>query len=70
VPAQAEISRAAAEDGQKRGHVPELNVAFILYNLAPAQRAVLVGKFPPPVVGLVDGPWKQQWAPMKPFLLD
>jgi hypothetical protein len=68
--AQAEISKAAAEDGQKRGHVPQLNVAFILYNLVPADRAVLLSKFPPQLIGLLDGPWKEQWAPMRPFLLD
>jgi hypothetical protein len=67
---QGDISKAAAEDGQKRGHIPQLNIAFVLYNLQPAERALFSAKFPPQLVELVHGPWKEQWSTMKPFLLE
>ena len=48
-----------------------LVVPFALYNLPPEQRAVLSRAMPPMVIEqLVPVAWKEQWAPMQPFLLD
>jgi hypothetical protein len=44
---------------------------FILHNLSPEDRAVMAGQMPPVVSQeLVPVVWREQWAPMKPFLLD
>jgi hypothetical protein len=48
-----------------------LVVPFALYNLPPEQRAVLSRAMPPLVIEqLVPVAWKEQWAPMQPFLLE
>lgn len=48
-----------------------LVVPFMLYNLPPGPRALMAAAMPPMVTQeLVPGPWKEKWAPMKPFLLD
>ena len=63
-----------AEMGQHRTEgVPPDPVAlpFILYNLPVEERAIMAAGMPPAVSQeLVPGAWKEQWAPMKPFLLD
>jgi len=70
-----------AEEGVMSGRIakhsaehskPEyLVVPFVLYNLSPQDRAVMAGMLPPVVVEqLVPQVWKDQWAPMKPFLLE
>jgi hypothetical protein len=66
--AQADMAKTAAEHGQKHAHAPQLDIAFLLYNLGPDERAHLL--FPPQLVSMVEGPWKEQWAPMKSLLLD
>lgn len=46
-------------------------VPFILHNLSPADRALMAQQMPPVVSQeLVPVVWKEQWAPMTPFLLD
>jgi hypothetical protein len=48
----------------------ELVVPFALHNLPATDREALESNMPPKVVSeLVPGPWKEAWAPMKPFLL-
>jgi hypothetical protein len=44
---------------------------FILHNLSAEDRAIMA-QFMPPIVSqeLVPKAWKENWAPMKPFLLD
>ena len=45
-------------------------VPFILYNLAPGERALMAAGMPAAVTQqLVPGPWKEKWAVMQPFLL-
>ena len=67
---QLALLRALSEHGQKNAHVPELAVAFALYNLAAEDRAALERLMPPPVVNeLVPGPWRARWAPMQPYFL-
>jgi hypothetical protein len=46
-------------------------VPFILYNLSAEDRAIMAQQMPPVVSQeLVPGPWREQWAPMAPFLLE
>ena len=63
-----------AEMGQHRteGAPPDpVALPFILYNLPAKERAIMASRMPPAVSQeLVPGVWKEQWAPMKPFLLD
>jgi hemerythrin-like domain-containing protein len=67
---QARVGREWAEHGQKHGGPPALAVPFILYNLPPDERAIMLHKMPPVVTQeLMPGPWKEQWGPMEPFLL-
>ncbi len=63
--------------GMMAGHSMEhsgpdyLVVPFALYNLPSEQRAVLSQAMPPVVTQqLVPVAWKEQWAPMQPFLLE
>ena len=50
---------------------PETAVAFVLYNLSPADRAVISAGMPRELTEqLVPVVWKSRWSPMKPFLLD
>ncbi len=60
-----------AQHAQEHGAPGPLGVPFLLYNLPPADRAVMAAAMPPQVTQeLVPGPWKATWAPMAPFLLD
>lgn len=67
---QGEMAKAASEHGQRSMPAPELNMAFVLYNLSPADRAQMLDRFPPHLLGMIDGPWKPHWAPMKSLLLE
>jgi hypothetical protein len=50
---------------------PSLGVPFVLYNLPAQERAIQARTMPSAVVEeLVPVVWKEQWAPMQPFLLD
>ena len=63
-----------AEMGQHRpeGAPPDpVGLPFILYNLPAKERALMAAQMPPAISQeLVPGPWKEHWAPMKPFLID
>jgi hemerythrin-like domain-containing protein len=68
---QMALLRALAEHGQKNGHVPPLAVAFLVYNLEPADRAALQRLMPSQVTNeLMPGPWRTQWSTMQRFLLE
>jgi hemerythrin-like domain-containing protein len=68
---QLEITRQTGEYSQKHASPGEWVVPFILYNLPPDERAQMAKLMPPPVVQLmVPMLWKNEWAPMKPFLLE
>jgi hypothetical protein len=59
------------EYSQEHSGPPFLVIPFILYNLPPGPRAGMQKALPPEVSNnLVPNVWKDQWAPMKPFLLD
>ena len=64
------LGRQFAEHGQKHAGPDYLVVPFLLYNLPPEERAMFAKSMPPIVTQhLVPVVWKEQWAPMLPFLL-
>jgi hemerythrin-like domain-containing protein len=69
-----EITIWLQEMGQHRpeGGPPDpLSMPFILYNLSAEDRAIMAQFIPPAVTEeLVPVVWKDQWAPMKPFMLE
>jgi hemerythrin-like domain-containing protein len=66
-----ELGRESAQHAQAHSGPDFLVVPFLLYNLSPEERAVMVQSMPPVVTQeLVPIAWKDKWAPMKPFLLD
>ena len=67
---QGRILQLVREHAREHGGPPELEVPFILHNLSPEDRAALSAEMPPIISQeLVPVVWKDQWAPMKPFLL-
>jgi hemerythrin-like domain-containing protein len=68
---QGKMSGMMAKHSMDLSPQPFLTVPFILYNLTPADRAAITANMPPVLVNqLVPIDWKEQWAPMKPFLLE
>jgi hemerythrin-like domain-containing protein len=68
---QIGLAQQFAQHSQKHTGPDFLVVPFMLYNLSPGDRAILSQAMPPIVTQqLVPMAWKEQWAPMKPFLLD
>jgi hypothetical protein len=69
-----EIGGWLAQLGQHRpaGSPPDpVLVPWILHNLTPEDRALMAQHMPLQITQqLVPGLWKEQWAPMQPFLLD
>jgi len=56
---------------QQHSDPPFLIVPFILYNIPADKRTMLTSQMPPQIIEqLVPIDWKDQWAPMKPFLLE
>lgn len=67
---QEEVARQLAAHLQSHSSRPALVIPFILYNLPPEERAAMQQAIPAVVIDeLVPGPWRDQWAPMMPFLL-
>lgn len=65
------LGKESAQYGQEHAGPGYLTVPFMLYNLPAEDRAILAQAMPPVVTQqLVPGEWKEQWAPMAPFLLD
>jgi hypothetical protein len=66
----ATIERAGQHTQQNTG--PDyLVLPFILYNMPPEARELFAKGLPPILTErLVPVDWKDQWAPMKPFLLE
>jgi hemerythrin-like domain-containing protein len=66
-----QLGQKIGESSQKHLHAPPVEIPFVLYNLAPEDRAIMAKAMPPVVVKqLVPLVWRAQWAPMKPFLLE
>jgi hemerythrin-like domain-containing protein len=68
---QRRIGDAAAKYSQEHSGPPFWVVPFILYNLEPDERAVMAVSFPASIMEeLIPKVWADQWAPMRPLLLD
>ena len=68
---QAQVSVAMAKHSQAHATPPYLALPFVLFNLAAEDRASMAETLPRVVAEqLVSKEWKDQWMPMKPFLLD
>jgi hemerythrin-like domain-containing protein len=69
-----EIADWLAEINQHRpeGAPPDpVLLPFVLHNLSAEDRAIMAQQMPPVITQeLVPVAWKEQWAPMVPFLLD
>ncbi len=67
---QTRLSRIFNEYIHKHAVPDYLVVPFLLYNLPPAERAVISKKIPPALTKQIasDG-WKKKWLPMSPFML-
>jgi hypothetical protein len=68
---QGRIGTAASQYSQEHSGPPYWVVPFILYNLELDERKIMAANFPPTIMDeLVPKVWKDQWTPMKPYLLD
>jgi hemerythrin-like domain-containing protein len=68
---QERISAAMAKHSQEHSTPPSLVLPFVLFNLEAEDRAEMAATLPAMVVEeLIPKGWKEQWAPMKPFLLE
>ena len=66
-----EMAQKAAAHSQQHAQPAPLAVPFLLYNFDADDRAHFLAVMPPEITQhLVPVVWKDQWAPMKPFLLD
>jgi len=66
-----QLGQKIGESSQKHLHAPDVEIPFVLYNLSPEDRAIMVKAMPPVVTQqLVPLVWRAKWAPMKPFLLE
>lgn len=64
------MGRQFSEHTQKLTGPDYMLVPFILYNLAPDERALMAGMMPPVLTErLVPVDWKEKWSPMQPFFL-
>ena len=65
------LMQQSAELSFKNMGPHNLVVPFMLYNLEPGPRSILASHMPSEITEqLVPVDWKDQWAPMKPFLLE
>ena len=68
---QISLAQQFAQKGQENSGPTNLAVPFVLYNLSPEDRAGRLRLMPPEITQhLLPVIWKDQWAPMKPLLLD
>ena len=69
---QADLTQKFSQHSmQMVGDRDALVIPFILYNLAPEDRAIFSQTLPPVVTQqLVPMAWKERWSTMKPFLLN
>jgi iron-sulfur cluster repair protein YtfE (RIC family) len=68
---QRKISEASSKYSQEHSEPPYWVVPFVLYNLERDEREVMAASLPPTIMEeLVPKVWAEQWAPMKPLLLD
>ncbi len=71
IPEHIEMAQKAAAHSQQYSQPAPLAVPFLLYNLEGGDRAHYLAVMLPEVTQqLVPVVWKDEWASMKPFLLD
>jgi hypothetical protein len=71
VPETIEMAQKAAAHSAQHSEPAPLSIPFLLYNLEGDDRAHFVAVLPPELTQqLVPVVWKDEWAPMKPFLLE
>jgi hypothetical protein len=71
VPETIELAQKASALSQEHAQPAPLAVPFVLYNLEGEDRASFLNVMPEQVTQqLVPIVWKDEWAAMKPFLLD
>jgi hypothetical protein len=71
IPEHIDLAQRGAALGQEHAQPAPLTIPFLLYNLEGEDRAHLLAIMPAEVTGkLVPVVWQDEWAPMKPFLLD
>jgi len=69
-PEHIELGQKAAAHSQEHGGPAPLVIPFVLFNLEPGDRASMAAAYPVEILNhLVPVVWKEQWAPMQPFLL-
>jgi hypothetical protein len=70
---QIAISSKLSQHTIQHAEPTSLILPFTLYNLEPQDREVLIKKVPPDqreqILAAAEGPWKEHWSPMEPFLL-
>ena len=68
---QKYIYDATGKHSQEHSNPPYWVIPFVLFNLEHEERLKMAANLPPMVMDeLIPKVWKDQWAPMKPFLLD
>jgi hypothetical protein len=71
IPESIELAQKAGALSQEHAQPAPLVIPFLFYNLAGEDRAFFMAAMPEQVTQqLVPVVWKDEWAPMKPFLLD
>jgi len=68
---QGRLGGTLARHSQEHATPGYLALPFTLFNLGPEDRAAMAAAMPSMVTEeLIPKVWKEQWAPMKPFLLE
>jgi hemerythrin-like domain-containing protein len=68
---QKRVTEATSNYSQEHASPPYWVIPFMLFNLEKDDRELIAATLPPAVVEeQVPKVWKDQWAPMKPLLLD
>jgi hypothetical protein len=68
---QKRISEAVGRHSQEHADPPYWVVPFVLFNLERDERAIMAASLPSMIMDeLIPKAWADQWAPMKPLLLD
>jgi hypothetical protein len=68
---QRRIGEATGKYSQEHSSPPYWIIPFILFNLENEDRNTMTALFPPAIMEeMIPKVWKEQWEPMKPFLLD
>ncbi len=68
---QGDLAAKMGKFSSEHSIPPYLVVPFVLFNLNSEDRAEMMANLPPTMMNdLILKTWKDQWAPMKPFLIE